>query len=229
MTVSASSSFVLTQGRRSYTWRMSSNDSPAPKAPAGWYDHESLLGIKRYWDGSAWTERTVPAAEVPQQRASRVPYVVAAVAVVVAIAAIVFALTRPVVTEIVEVTPSASPSASAVTVPPGDYSAFVKSATRDLDDFDKDLDDVETTIDQDGYWRLLSNTAELRFNLEQLRGTAAPGFLAAEWDDSLDDLDDALQDLAASIDKKQSAQREALERSREASEAARGLVELLER
>jgi len=205
--------------------------SPAPKAPPGWYDDSALLGIKRYWDGSAWTDRTSPAGELPRDRPSRVPQVVAAVAVAVAIAAVLFALLKPADVLIEQGAPSSSPSPSpsAISIPPGDYSAFVSGTTRDLDDFDKDLDDVETTIDEGGYWRLLSNTAELRFNLEQLRGATAPAFLAAEWDDSLDDVDDALQDLASSIDQGENAQRDALERSRDASGAARALVELLER
>lgn len=202
--------------------------SPDPKAPAGWYDDATMLGIKRYWDGSTWTDRTLPAGEVPQDRPSRVPTIVAAVAVLLAIAAVVFALARPADTLIEQAAPSASPTPSAITIPPGDYSKFIDDATHDLDDFDKDLDDVETTIDDGGYWRLLSNTAELRFNLEQLRGTTAPKFLSADWDDVLDDLDDALQDLAASIQESQKVQRAALEQTRDVSADARELVELLE-
>ena len=202
--------------------------SPDPTAPPGWYDDATLLGIKRYWDGSAWTDRTAPAGEVRADRPSRVPHVVAVVAVVVAIAAIVVALTRVPDTLVEQAQPSASPSASAITIPPGNYTAFVESATRDLDDFDKDLDDFESTVDDKGYWRLLSNTAELRFNLEQLRGAKAPKFLAGEWDDALDDLDDALQDLADTIEGSQKMQRAALGEIRDVSAETRELVRLLE-
>ena len=203
--------------------------SPDPKAPAGWYDDATLLGIKRYWDGSSWTEQTLPAGQVPLPRPSRVPHAVAVVAVVVAIAAVVFALTKPPDTLIEQAAPSAEPSASAIAIPAGDYGDFVDSASGDLDDFDKDLDDVKTTIDEGGYWRLLSNTAELRFNLEQLRAASEPAFLSGEWDDALDDMDDALQDLADSISGTEKQQRAALELVRESSTAARGLVELLAR
>ena len=202
--------------------------SPDPKAPAGWYDDAKLLGIKRYWDGSAWTERTVPAGEVPREPVSRVWQVVAAVAALIAIAAIVVALTKPADVLIEQLAPSPSPVPSEISIPPGDYSDFIENATGDLDDFDKDLDDVETTIDDGGYWRLLSNTAELRFNLEQLRAASAPTFLAGEWDDALDQLDDSLQDLAASITESEKAQRAALATTRDASGEARALVELLE-
>jgi|GEM_PF-2526659 len=202
--------------------------SPAPKAPPGWYDDATHLGIKRYWDGSAWTERTLPAEEVPRERPSRAPLVVAVVAVLIAVATIAFALARPAAVVVVEqATPSASPSPSLLAIPPGDYSDFSASATRDLDDFDKDLDDFETTVDQGGYWRLLSNTAELRFNLEQLRLTKAPAFLAAEWDDALDDLDDALQDLAEAIQGSEKQQRAALGATRDASSEVRALVTML--
>jgi hypothetical protein len=30
--------------------------APAPVAPAGWYPDPQLIGIVRYWDGSAWTD-----------------------------------------------------------------------------------------------------------------------------------------------------------------------------
>jgi hypothetical protein len=68
----------------------------------------------------------------------------------------------------------------------------------------------------------------LRFNLEQLRGAKAPTFLAAEWDDALDDLDDALQDLADTIEGTQKTQRAALVEIRDVSADTRELVELLD-
>lgn len=209
--------------------------SPAPKAPPGWYDDASLLGIKRYWDGSAWTEQTRPAAQVPRNLGSldhpmsRTAIVVAGIAVLVAIAALVFAFTRPAETPTVAPSPSASPTPSEIAIPPGDYEDFVESASSNLDDIDKDLDDIETTIDESGYWRLISNTAELRFNLEQLRGTAAPKFLAADWDDALDAFDDALQDLGNTINESDDTQRDALDATRTASAEVRALVELLDR
>ena len=31
-----------------------------PNAPSGWYPDPTVPGKKRYWDGKAWTERTIP-------------------------------------------------------------------------------------------------------------------------------------------------------------------------
>jgi hypothetical protein len=31
-----------------------------PSARSGWYPDPTVPGKKRYWDGKAWTERTIP-------------------------------------------------------------------------------------------------------------------------------------------------------------------------
>jgi hypothetical protein len=69
-----------------------------------------------------------------------------------------------------------------------DDSIFVDLATRDIDDFAKDLGDMTTTLDENGYWRLLSNSVELNFNLSQLEGHEAPKSIASDWSDALDEL-----------------------------------------
>ena len=35
---------------------------PPPPVPAGWYPDPNGAPLQRYWDGSAWTENTAPAA-----------------------------------------------------------------------------------------------------------------------------------------------------------------------
>ena len=52
--------------------------------------------------------------------------------------------------------------------------AFKNQANSHLDDMTKDLDDMVTTIDEGGFWRLLSNSIELSFNLGQLQGLDIP-------------------------------------------------------
>ena len=69
-----------------------------------------------------------------------------------------------------------------------DDSIFVDLATRDIDDFAKDLGDMSTTLDENGYWRLLSNSVELNFNLSQLEGHEVPASIASDWNDALDEL-----------------------------------------
>jgi hypothetical protein len=69
-----------------------------------------------------------------------------------------------------------------------DDSIFVDLATRDIDDFAKDLGDMSTTLDESGFWRLLSNSVELNFNIRQLEGHEAPASIRADWTDALDEL-----------------------------------------
>src|SRR4051812_36713097 len=43
-----------------------SNDVPGqPVPPAGWYDDQNDNSIKRFWDGSEWTQHTAPANAAP--------------------------------------------------------------------------------------------------------------------------------------------------------------------
>lgn len=80
-----------------------------------------------------------------------------------------------------------------------DDSAFVSVATRDLDDFEKDLDDMQTTLDEDGFWRLLSNAVELNFNATQLRGHAAPASIEEDWDAGLTQLEEDVDSIEGGI------------------------------
>jgi hypothetical protein len=121
--------------------------------------------------------------------------------------------------------PQPSQSATVPEVDNEDDSAFVRVANRDLEDFSDDLDDLDVTLDEDGFWRLLTNTAELKFNLEQLQKHSAPESIEADWSDGLAQLDDdvsAIQDaVTASSDKRVRA---AVAGARETVEGLLGVV-----
>ena len=80
-----------------------------------------------------------------------------------------------------------------------DDSIFVDLATRDIDDFAKDLGDMQTTLDEDGYWRLLSNSIELNFNVSQLLEHEEPVSIAADWNDALDQLQEDVDTIEAGV------------------------------
>lgn len=90
----------------------------------------------------------------------------------------------------------------------------------------KDLDDMVVTLDEGGFFRLLSNSAELSFNLGQLQSLDAPESVAAPFADSLSRLEsaiDALVDpIAASDDP---GTRVAIEAVRTEVEATRSVVD----
>ena len=101
-----------------------------------------------------------------------------------------------------EPTPTATPEPE---IDDQDDSAFVKVATRDLDDFEKDLDDLQTTLDEDGFWRLLSNAVELNFNASQLRGHEAPKSIEQDWADGLTQLEDDIDAIEGGITSRSNA------------------------
>jgi hypothetical protein len=92
--------------------------------------------------------------------------------------------------------PSATPTPELDTE---DDSIFVDLATRDIDDFAKDLGDMSTTLDENGYWRLLSNSVELNFNLSQLEGHEEPTSIASDWNDALDELGKNVDAIEAGV------------------------------
>lgn len=119
-------------------------------------------------------------------------------------------------------TPSAPPEPE---VDDQDDSAFVKVATRDLDDFEKDLDDLQTTLDEDGFWRLLSNAVELNFNASQLRGHEAPASIAQDWADGLTQLEDDIDSIEGGITSRSSTKVQAgVDDARATVEALREVV-----
>ena len=117
-------------------------------------------------------------------------------------------------------TPTTDPTSA-----PVDPARFVGSANSHLDDMQKDLDDMVVTLDEGGFFRLLSNSVELSFNLGQLQSIDAPESVSAAYADSLTRLEasiDALSDpIAASDDP---GTRAAIEAVRAEVEAIRGVV-----
>ncbi|MGN7949188.1 hypothetical protein ACTJKH_10615 [Microbacterium sp. 22215] len=91
-------------------------------------------------------------------------------------------------------TPSAPIEAEVV-----DAVSFRAQAGSHLDDMNKDLDDIVVTVQEDGFWRLLSNSGELAFNLGQLEGLDVPASVAVTWPESLVALDTALDVLADAV------------------------------
>ncbi|MCS5720012.1 hypothetical protein N1027_17920 [Herbiconiux sp. CPCC 205763] len=78
-----------------------------------------------------------------------------------------------------------APDPEPVEAPVIDAAAFTASANSQLDDVNKDLNDMIITLDEDGFWRLLSNYGELSFNLGQLQSLTPPPNIAAEWNTQL--------------------------------------------
>lgn len=133
--------------------------------------------------------------------------------------------------EVAEIEPSATPEPTVdATMEPevvADPAVFKADALRDLQDFKKDLDDMDKTLDEDGFWRLLSNSAELGFNLGQLQAHDAPDEIVSKWDAGLETLDakiDAITDEIGNDDSK--ATRTAIANARE---QANNLIKLVKK
>ncbi len=109
------------------------------------------------------------------------------------------ASTAPVVVEeteeSVEPTPTPAPAAEEVV----DAVAFRAQANSHLDDMLKDLGDMVITVQEDGFWRLLSNSGELAFNLGQLEALDVPSNVATTWPESTSALDTTLDTLSDAV------------------------------
>lgn len=78
--------------------------------------------------------------------------------------------------------PTAAATPPSAAAPPADGDPdFLQDSRNDLEDFGKDLDDMIVTLDEDGFWRLLSNSLELSFNYGQLASREAPASISADW------------------------------------------------
>lgn len=93
----------------------------------------------------------------------------------------------------------AAPTPTATPVEVVNAIAFRAQAGSHLDDMLKDLDDIVTTVDEDGFWRLLSNTGELAFNQGQLESLDVPANLVTAWPESLVALQGTLDSLTDAI------------------------------
>jgi hypothetical protein len=102
-------------------------------------------------------------------------------------------------------TPTPTPTAAPAPAPEPevvvvvDAVAFRAQAGSHLDDMNKDLDDIIVTVQEDGFWRLLSNSSELAFNLGQLQALEVPSNVAATWPDSLASLEATLDVLSDAV------------------------------
>lgn len=122
--------------------------------------------------------------------------------------------------EIVETTAPEAPVIEAV-----DAVAFRAQAGSHLDDMLKDLDDIIVTVNEDGFWRLLSNSGELAFNQAQLESLEVPENVAATWPTSLNALQSTQDVLAEAIDTQDGPTiLAAVETVRAQVEASRGVV-----
>lgn len=182
---------------------------PASPSPApGWYGDTTNPSIQRYWDGSSWTDHTAPQGVTPPPNGVKQGMsgkskgwiiggsVVAALILMSGVASAIGGANKVPQTPIATPTSTTEPVAESesptpipsVTAEPIviDVAYFRSSAERDLTDFGKDLTDMDVTLDEGGYWRLLSNSLELSFNLGQLQSLDAPANIAAQWESGLE-------------------------------------------
>lgn len=125
-----------------------------------------------------------------------------------------------------EPTPTPTPpTATAPAIDAVDSVAFRAQAGSHLDDMNKDLDDMVVTVQEAGFWRLLSNSAELAFNLGQLEGLDVPPGVVNTWPASLTSLGAALDVLSDAVSTQDGPTiLAAIEGVRAQVEAARGVA-----
>ena len=101
---------------------------------------------------------------------------------------------------IVELDCNAAAEPEAPTAEPVDPSeGFASSASANLDDLSKDFNDIIVTLDEEGFWRLLSNSIEVSFNIGQLQALTPPAEVAADWATQFGALEAASEVLTDSI------------------------------
>lgn len=124
-------------------------------------------------------------------------------------------VSTPAATEPAPTETAVAPSEPAPAAPVVDAAEFVNSSRNDLIDIEKDLDDMILTIDEGGFWRLLSNSVELSFNYGQLSARPAPDTIAGEWATQLDVLNSNLTVIDQAIeDERNDDLRVAIEQTR---------------
>jgi len=73
---------------------------------------------------------------------------------------------------------------------------FRAQAQGDIDDMQRDVADLQRAINDNSVFRILSNTAELSFNLGQLGSPTPPQDVAEAWKEGLADLDSEISSLS---------------------------------
>ena len=102
--------------------------------------------------------------------------------------------------------PEPIPEATAEPVPVVvDVPAFKTQANSHLDDMTKDLDDMIVTINENGFWRLLSNSAELSFNVGQLEALDVPASVAAPYAEGTAGLEATIESMSDPISNQDNA------------------------
>lgn len=85
-------------------------------------------------------------------------------------------------------TPTPTENETETPVLSGDATYFKNQVYSNADDYITDTEDMVTTLDEDGFWRLISNSAELSFNLGQLQSLTPPTNIADRWNEQLEKL-----------------------------------------
>ncbi|UOQ88040.1 TM2 domain-containing protein [Agromyces endophyticus] len=107
-----------------------------------------------------------------------------------------------------------------------DAAAFKTEANSHLDDMEKDLDDMIVTLDEDGFWRLLSNSGELAFNIGQLEALDIPTNVEPAYSDGLTAMTATLDAFADPISNEDDAAlRGLIDQMRGQITAQRGIVD----
>ena len=208
--------------------------STPPRTQAGWHNHPTDPTLLQFWDGSAWTDHTAPRRAAKRTTSGLTKGILIGAGSLIAIGAISgIAIAangarepsaKPAVTE-QTATAQPTPAAVASTLVI-DVATFKNESYRDLEDFEKDLNDMVATVDDGGFWRLISNSAELNFTLGKLQDHGAPGSVTADWTAGLATLDASLTSLADSVSSGDSAAiKAAIEVSRGEVNALRGIVD----
>jgi hypothetical protein len=121
-----------------------------------------------------------------------------------------------------------APAPPAKTTPPApvvDAAAFTAAAGKHVDDINKDLDDMIVTLDEGGTWRLLSNSAELAFNLGQLQALEVPENISVEWAAGLTALETSMDTMSTAVgEQRYEDVRTDIESTRAAAEALREIA-----
>lgn len=186
--------------------------------------------------GGSWWSR--------QTRAARIGLIAGAVLVTLVVlgsigrglsGSEVVAESTPIPAATVTVTATPEPAATLTTAPPVapapapapvvDAAGFRTQAASHLDDMLKDLDDMVVTLDENGFFRLISNSSELSFNIGQLQGLEVPSSVTELYAAGLTQLETTVDEMTTAIGNQDSdGLRALIDRMRGEIEAVRATV-----